>query len=59
MWEFVWSPIPLVINFLLLLALSTPVIAGRKWANIGRVLIISLLSIQIVFMIIGFSDKLR
>ena len=59
MWELVWSPIPLVINFLLFLALSTPAIARRKWARVSRVCILSFLWIQILFMIIGFRDKLR
>jgi len=59
MWTLVWSPIPLIINFLLFLVFSTPAISARKWGKIGRVLVVSLFLIQIIFMFIGFNEKIE
>lgn len=57
MWSLVWSPIPLIINFVLFLVFSTPPISALKWAKVSRILIICLFFTQILFMYSGLVDK--
>ena len=57
MFEFLWSPLPLVISTIAFMMFSARSISRRPWARLGRVVSVVAVLGWMIFMLSGIYEK--